>query len=71
MKKIILLAFFAMSFTTYASFPSDAWCKVSTTASENQGYCVEGTDGKGKCLRVQVEGASRCSADQPESPEML
>ena len=65
MKKTLFLLI-AMCFASLAAYAGDAWCKVSTTASKNQGYCVEGVDGKGKCLANEVEGAPRCSEDQPD-----
>ena len=62
-KVCALLCLMAFSLSVYAG---DAWCKASVTASENTGYCVEGVDGKGKCLVNEVVGASRCSDDQPD-----
>lgn len=66
-KLMTLLCLMMLAFSVQAA---DAWCKVSVTASENVGYCVEGVDGTGKCLVNKVEGAPRCSDDQPEGEEI-
>lgn len=44
---------------------SAAWC-VALPHKNNPGYCSEGVDGKGKCVVIRIDGADRCSDDQPD-----
>lgn len=67
MKKILILFLFTL-FTTlaYASQPV-AYCLVAPPGNVNGGYCTEGLDGKGKCVKPYIEDAPKCSADQPNT----
>ena len=62
---ILASSFFLFSLSFNSSSLEDPYCKTSVNPMTNIGYCVKGTDGKGKCIMFEFEGASRCSDDQP------
>ena len=64
---LLLILFFICGSWSLRTGKEGAWCKVSTNPVVNIGYCVEGVDGTGKCLKNPVANAPRCSADQSPS----
>ena len=69
MKKsnLLLILLVIVSLQLLGSFKikkEGAWC-VARPGQENNGYCSEGLDGKGKCVKIYIAGADRCQADQP------
>ncbi len=57
---ITLIAITALSHKVYSGT-----CLVDTNPAKNKGYCVEGVDGKGKCIILEVEDADACSSSEP------
>ena len=40
-------------------------CRVSPETNQNTGYCLENLAGVGRCLAIGMEGAMKCSGDEP------
>ena len=53
----VIMLLSLMSFS-HALYP--ATCLVDTNTSKNKGWCVEGVDGKGKCIVDKQEDADKC-----------
>lgn len=40
--------------------PNEITCTVTGIEELDLGYCAEGLDGKGKCVKIIISDASRC-----------
>jgi len=68
MKSLILVMF---SLMTLSHSVNSATCSVDSNPAKNKGWCVEGVDGLGKCIIIEVEDADRCSESGTGNPILL